>query len=69
VAGWNEAKRESLRAIIAARQPSWISSSAASIPMARNSSSGVSGEPMFNQSCRFVGYRGIGVEVIDGIAA
>jgi hypothetical protein len=23
----------------------------------------VSGEPMFNQSCRFIGYRGIGVEV------
>jgi len=22
----------------------------------------VSGEPMFNQSCRFIGYRGIGVE-------
>ena len=22
----------------------------------------VSGEPMFNQSCRFLGYRGIGVE-------
>ena len=25
----------------------------------------VSGEPMFNQSCRFIGYRGIGVEVSD----
>ena len=24
----------------------------------------VSGEPMFNQSCRFIGYRGIGVELI-----
>jgi len=23
----------------------------------------VSGEPMFNESCRFTGYRGIGVEV------
>ena len=23
----------------------------------------VSGEPMFNQSCRFIGYRGIGVEL------
>jgi PAS domain S-box-containing protein len=23
----------------------------------------VSGEPMFNQSCRFIGYRGIGVEI------
>ena len=24
----------------------------------------VSGEPMFNQACRFIGYRGIGVELI-----
>jgi hypothetical protein len=24
----------------------------------------VSGEPMFNQSCRFIGYRGIGVEIV-----
>jgi hypothetical protein len=23
----------------------------------------VSGEPMFNESCRFIGYRGIGVEI------
>ena len=23
----------------------------------------VSGEPMFDQSCRFIGYRGIGVEL------
>jgi hypothetical protein len=26
----------------------------------------VSGEPMFNQACRFVGYRGIGVELTPG---
>jgi hypothetical protein len=26
----------------------------------------VSGEPMFDQSCRFLGYRGIGVEVTPG---
>jgi hypothetical protein len=25
----------------------------------------VSGEPMFNQSSRFLGYRGIGVEITD----
>jgi hypothetical protein len=24
----------------------------------------VSGEPMFNQACRFIGYRGIGVELL-----
>jgi len=28
----------------------------------------VSGEPIFNESCRFVGYRGIGVEFAeDGV--
>jgi PAS domain S-box-containing protein len=69
VAGWNEAKREALRAIIAARQPFL------DFLFSRVNTDGsqqqfrVSGEPMFNQSCRFVGYRGIGVEVIDGIAA
>ena len=26
----------------------------------------VSGEPMFNAACRFLGYRGIGVEVTAG---
>ena len=25
----------------------------------------VSGEPMFNGACRFIGYRGIGVELIN----
>ena len=25
----------------------------------------VSGEPMFSQSCRFIGYRGIGVETTE----
>jgi hypothetical protein len=34
----------------------------------------VSGEPMFNRSCRLIGYRGIGVEIFSrplqhGIAA
>jgi PAS domain S-box-containing protein len=69
VAGWNEAKRDALRAIIAARQPFL------DFLFSRVNADGsqqqfrVSGEPMFNQSCRFVGYRGIGVEVIDAIAA
>jgi PAS domain-containing protein len=26
----------------------------------------VSGEPMFNQACRFVGYRGVGIEITSG---
>jgi len=63
VTGWNEAEREQLRAAINARQPFL------DFPFSRVGSDGVqrqyrvSGQPMFNQSCGFVGYRGIGVEV------
>jgi PAS domain S-box-containing protein len=63
VAGWNEAEREELRATIAARQPFL------DFHFSRVNADGsqqkfqVSGEPMFNQSCRFIGYRGIGVEL------
>jgi PAS domain S-box-containing protein len=62
-AGWNEAEREALQATIAARQPFL------DFVFSRLNADGsrqrfqVSGEPMFNQSCRFIGYRGIGVEL------
>jgi len=63
VAGWNEAERKTLQAAIAARQPflDFIYS--------RVNADGsqqqfrVSGEPMFNHACRYIGYRGIGVEL------
>ncbi len=61
--GWNEAEREALQAKIAARQPFL------DFVFSRVNADGtqqkfrVSGEPMFNQSCRFIGYRGIGVEL------
>jgi PAS domain S-box-containing protein len=63
VAGWNEAEREALQATIAARQPFL------DFVFSRSNADGsrqkfqVSGEPMFNQSCRFIGYRGVGVEL------
>jgi PAS domain S-box-containing protein len=63
VAGWNEAEREALQATIAARQPFL------DFVFHRDNADGsqqqfrVSGEPMFNQSARFIGYRGIGVEL------
>jgi PAS domain S-box-containing protein len=63
VRGWNDAEREVLRAKIAARQPFL------DFVFSRVNADGsrqkfrVSGEPMFNQSCRFIGYRGIGVEI------
>ena len=66
VAGWNEAEREVLRETIAARQPFL------DFAFSRVNADGsqqqfrVSGEPMFNQSCRYIGYRGIGVETTAG---
>jgi PAS domain S-box-containing protein len=63
VTGWNEAERAALQATIAARQPFL------DLLFSRIDGDGtvqkfrVSGEPMFNQSSRFIGYRGIGVEV------
>ena len=62
--GWNEAEREVLRAKIDARQPFL------DFVFSRVNTDGsqqrfqVSGEPMFNQACRFIGYRGIGVELL-----
>jgi PAS domain S-box-containing protein len=62
-AGWNAAERELLLATIAARQPFL------DFGFSRTNSDGsrqhfrVSGEPMFDRSCRFIGYRGIGNEI------
>jgi len=64
LAGWNEAEREAVRAIIAARQPFL------DINFSRVTDDGsrqwfrVSGEPMFDRSSRYVGYRGIGAEIV-----
>ena len=61
-AGWNEAERESLQSIIAARQPFLdFAFSRVNVDGSRQQFR-VSGEPMFNRSSRFIGYRGIGVE-------
>jgi PAS domain S-box-containing protein len=64
--GWNEDERKVLQARIAERQP-FID-----LALSRVNADGsrqqyrVSGEPMFNHACRFVGYRGIGVETTAG---
>ena len=61
--GWNEAERAELEANIKARRP-FID-----FPFSRVKSDGshqyfrASGEPIFDRSARFIGYRGIGVEV------
>jgi len=63
VEGWNESERQQLQATIAARQPFL------DFVFSRVNADGskqqfrVSGEPMFTQACRFIGYRGIGVEI------
>lgn len=66
--GWNEAERAALRAKIEARQPFL------DFPFGRVNADGskqqfrVSGEPIFDPACRFLGYRGIGVEVVPAPA-
>lgn len=60
---WNEAEREMLQASIAAQQPFL------DFVFSRTNVDGsvqkfhVNGEPMFNESNRFIGYRGVGVEL------
>jgi PAS domain S-box-containing protein len=63
--GWNESERAQLRQSIAERKPFL------DFVFHRVNSDGshqqfrVSGEPMFNQHSRFLGYRGVGVEITD----
>jgi len=65
ITGWNESERALLQATIAERKPFL------DFVFSRVDADGsiqrfqVSGQPMFSQSCRFIGYRGIGVEVSD----
>jgi len=61
--GWNTAERELLQATIAARQPFLDYVFSRIRPDGSQQSFRVSGEPMFNRSSRFIGYRGIGVEL------
>jgi len=63
VAGWNEAERKVLQAKIAARQPFLDFAFSRVNADGSQQTFRVSGEPMFNQSSRFIGYRGIGVEL------
>jgi PAS domain S-box-containing protein len=63
ITGWNETERAALQATIAAREPflDFIFSRVDADGTIQRFQ--VSGQPMFNQSCRFIGYRGIGVEL------
>lgn len=63
VTGWNEDERQALQVKIAARQPFL------DFTFSRLNADGseqqfrVSGEPIFDNACRFTGYRGIGAEI------
>jgi PAS domain S-box-containing protein len=61
--GWNEAERETLRTTIANRQPflDYVFRRVAADGSEQTFQ--VSGEPMFDRTSRFIGYRGIGVEL------
>ena len=63
VAGWNEQERSQLQAIIAARQPFLDFAFSRVDANGSKQTFHVSGEPMFDRAARFIGYRGIGVEV------
>lgn len=61
--GWDEAEREIFRAKIEAREPFLDFVFSRRNPDGSIRRFQVSGEPMFSQDCRFIGYRGIGVEL------
>lgn len=65
LSGWNEAERHELQAIIATRQP-FLDFVFSRIDVdGKRQQFRVSGEPMFSQSCRYLGYRGIGVKLTN----
>jgi len=65
--GWDATDRESLRATIAAREPFLDLIVHRNNPTGAQQQYRVSGEPMFNRSSRFLGFRGIGVEIVTGV--
>jgi PAS domain S-box-containing protein len=65
-AGWDETQREALQSKIFARQPFLDFTMSRGNPDGSRQQFRVSGEPMFNSACRFLGYRGIGVEITTG---
>lgn len=62
ITGWDETQRKNLHAKISARQPFLDFIFNHTLANGQQKQFRISGEPMFDQSCRFIGYRGIGVE-------
>ena len=65
---WNAVERAQLDANIAARRPFLDFIYTRSKPDGKTQYLQVSGEPMFDTSSRFIGYRGIGMDVTDRMA-
>ena len=61
--GWNEAERAALRAAIAARRPFIDFVFTRAHADGTQQKYQVSGEPMFGPGARFIGYRGVGIEL------
>ncbi len=59
--GWDETQRRALQAKIGARQPFLDFTLNRAAPDGSQLQFRISGEPMFNSACRFLGYRGIGI--------
>ena len=62
---WDDSKRAQLRETIAAREPFLDFVLTRTNPDGSTQQFRVSGEPMFNQKSQFLGYRGIGIEVMS----
>jgi len=62
--GWNEEDRAELLSRIARRQTFLDFSLRRSGHQGRQQTFLISGQPMFRENCSFIGYRGIGVEVV-----
>ena len=63
--GWNEVERAELQAAIAERRPFLDFVFSRVNPDGSLQKFQVSGEPMFGPACRFLGYRGIGMEITN----
>jgi CheY-like chemotaxis protein len=61
--GWNQKERELLQSKIAAREPFLDYVFSRTTIEGTQRQFRVSGEPMFDRSCRLIGYRGVGVEM------
>ena len=69
LAGWDEAERRTLREAIAARQPFLDFVFSRVNPDGSRQQFRVSGESMFDRFCNYLGYRGVGVEVLANDSA